>query len=419
MGVAVEDGLGAVRPDRPREPSRAEERPDAFGLTDQRVRDGRVVEEHEPTLAPGDRLEAGLEGLDLTRRLRVDLAEEALSEVCDLGARKPAYEALRPDHADLQVGRLENDVPALEHPHAGVLERRRDLVRMRAVVVVVAQHRKHGLTNEPACVRERSGLLGEAMRRKVARQEHEIRFVAERAECAHEVLASLLGGVNVSDRGNREAGHGSCVPTADSAHPQRGTSARMGTQPNDAFLELVETMKRSAATLRDAKVPFLLGGGLAAWARGGPPTDHDVDFLVRERDVERAQEALAAAGFRIEQPPEGWLVKAWDGDVLVDLIFRPSGGAVGDDHFERATVLEVAAQSLPVASIEDVLAAKLLALTEQEPDYGQVLEIARSLREQIDWDTVRSQVDRTPFGAAFFTLVERLGIVQDPVGSAS
>jgi hypothetical protein len=193
----------------------------------------------------------------------------------------------------------------------------------------------------------------------------------------------------------------------------------MGTQPNDAFLELVETMKRSAATLRDAKVPFLLGGGLAAWARGGPPTDHDVDFLVRERDVERAQEALAAAGFRIEQPPEGWLVKAWDGDVLVDLIFRPSGGAVGDEHFERATVLEVAAQSLPVASIEDVLAAKLLALTEQEPDYGQVLEIARSLREQIDWEAVRSQVDRTPFGAAFFTLVERLGIVQDPVGSAS
>ncbi|HEY1315759.1 MAG TPA: hypothetical protein VGF10_00930 [Gaiella sp.] len=193
----------------------------------------------------------------------------------------------------------------------------------------------------------------------------------------------------------------------------------MGTQPNDAFLRLVETMKRSAAALRDAKVPFLLGGGLASWARGGPPTDHDVDLLVRERDVERAQDALAAAGFRLEQPPEGWLVKAWDGDVLVDLIFRPAGGAVGDEHFERGTVLEVAAQSLPVASIEDVLAAKLLALTEQEPDYGQVLEIARSLREQIDWDVVRSQVDPTPFGAAFFTLVERLGIVPEPVTSAS
>jgi hypothetical protein len=193
----------------------------------------------------------------------------------------------------------------------------------------------------------------------------------------------------------------------------------MGTQPNDAFVELVETMKRSAAALRDANVPFLLGGGLASWARGGPPTDHDVDFLVRERDVERAQQALADSGLRLEQPPEGWLVKAWDGDVLVDLIFRPAGGAVGDEHFERATVLEVAAQPVPVASIEDVLAAKLLALTEQEPDFGPVLEIARSLREQIDWNDVRAQVGHTPFGAAFFTLVERLGIVAEPVGSPS
>ena len=193
----------------------------------------------------------------------------------------------------------------------------------------------------------------------------------------------------------------------------------MGTQPNDTFLELVETMKRSAAALRDAKVPFLLGGGLASWARGGPPTDHDVDLLVRERDVERAQSALAEAGFRLEEPPEGWLVKAWDGDVLVDLIFRPAGGAVGDEHFERGTVLEVAAQSLPVASIEDVLAAKLLALTEQEPDFGPVLEIARSLREQIDWDALDGQTGDSPFGAAFFTLVERLGIVREHVGSAS
>jgi hypothetical protein len=191
----------------------------------------------------------------------------------------------------------------------------------------------------------------------------------------------------------------------------------VGSQPNDAFLALVETMKRSAATLRDARVPFLLGGGLASWARGGPPTDHDVDFLVRERDIGRAEEALAAAGFRLERPPEGWLVKAWDGDVLVDLIFHPAGGAVGDEHFERATTLEVAAQPLPVASVEDVLTTKLLALTEQEPDFGPVLEIARSLREQIDWGALRPQVERSPFGAAFFTLVERLGIVEEPVAS--
>ena len=40
------------------------------------------------------------------------------------------------------------------------------------------------------------------------------------------------------------------------------------------FPELIEAMKVAAATLRDAEIPFLLGGGLAGWARGGPPRAH-------------------------------------------------------------------------------------------------------------------------------------------------
>ena len=57
----------------------------------------------------------------------------------------------------------------------------------------------------------------------------------------------------------------------------------MAYTPSENFPELIESMKRSAAALRDAQVPYMLGGGLAAWARGGPPTEHDVDFFVRPR----------------------------------------------------------------------------------------------------------------------------------------
>ena len=142
-----------------------------------------------------------------------------------------------------------------------------------------------------------------------------------------------------------------------------------------------------------------------------------MDFLLREADAERALEALVGVGMRPERPPEGWLLKAWDGDILVDLIFEPAGGPVGDEHFERAIHLEVAALPLLVASIDDVLATKVLAMSEQDPDYRPVLEIARSLREQIDWELVRAQVEGTPFGAAFFTLVERLRILPEPVGA--
>ncbi|HEX2302264.1 MAG TPA: nucleotidyltransferase [Gaiella sp.] len=185
--------------------------------------------------------------------------------------------------------------------------------------------------------------------------------------------------------------------------------------PSEEFPELIESMKKAAGALRNADVEFLLGGGLAAWARGGPPTDHDVDFLVREQDVERAVEALEGAGMRTERPPEGWLVKAFDGEILVDLIFHPAGGPVDDEYFARASLVEVAALPLLVASVDDVLATKLLAMNEQDPDFRPVLEIARSLREQIDWEAVREQVGEAPFGAAFFTLVERLRILPDAV----
>jgi hypothetical protein len=186
----------------------------------------------------------------------------------------------------------------------------------------------------------------------------------------------------------------------------------MAYTPSDNFPELIESMKRASAALRDAEVPYMLGGGLAAWARGGPPTEHDVDFFVRPVDAERALDALVEAGMKADRPPEGWLLKAYDGETLVDLIYSPAGGDVDAGYFERAEEMEVAAQRLPVASLGDVITTKLLALNEQDPDMTSVLEMARSLREQIDWDFVRDRTNHSPFARAFFTLVEELGIVE-------
>ena len=89
--------------------------------------------------------------------------------------------------------------------------------------------------------------------------------------------------------------------------------------------ELVACLKRVAATLREGEIPFALGGGLAAWARGGHPSEHDVDLVIHERHAEAAHEVLQRAGYRTEVPPEGWLIKAFDGEILIDLIHRPSG----------------------------------------------------------------------------------------------
>jgi predicted nucleotidyltransferase len=177
------------------------------------------------------------------------------------------------------------------------------------------------------------------------------------------------------------------------------------------FPDILDTLKRSAAALQDARVPFALGGGLACWVRGGPETEHDIDFMVKPEDAERALDALQEAGFKPERPPEGWLYKAHDGEVLIDLIFDPRGGPIDDEVLGRAEELEVQAVRMPVMTLEDVMVTKLLALHEHEVDYDNVLEVARSLREQIDWDDVRKRTDSSPYAKGFFFLAEELEIL--------
>src|SRR6266566_8010624 len=190
-----------------------------------------------------------------------------------------------------------------------------------------------------------------------------------------------------------------------------GNRPIVSNEQEQEFERLLATMKRAGGALNEAGVPFVLGGGLACWARGAPKTEHDVDFLVKPEDAERARGTLADAGRRTETPPEGWLLKAYDDGVLIDLIFAPQDGPIDDATFERAEELEVHAMRMKVAALEDVLVQTLLPLKEQEPDFSNVLELARALREQVDWDEVRERTRESPFAKAYFTLLDELEIV--------
>jgi hypothetical protein len=182
-------------------------------------------------------------------------------------------------------------------------------------------------------------------------------------------------------------------------------------QESHSLEELTATFKKSAAVLKAAEIPFMLGGGLACWARGGPETGNDLDFLVKPEDAEDALDALASSGMRPERPPEDWLLKAWDGDVLIDLIFHPIGMEITDETLARAEDLNVAAIWTPVMALDDVITTKLNALNEHFLNYESLLGIARSLREQIDWDQVRSRTAGSPFARTFFVLLEELAVV--------
>ena len=187
----------------------------------------------------------------------------------------------------------------------------------------------------------------------------------------------------------------------------------MPTDDEQPFSDLEASLKKAAAALRADGVEFLLAGSLASWARGGPETRHDLDLVIAPDDVEPALAALTKAGLRREDPPEEWLVKAWDGETLVDLIHHPKGIPVDAALFERGQVMSVLGMEMRVMALEDVLVTKLMALSEHSLRYESLLPISRALREQVDWEDVRARTSESPFARAFFVMLEGLGVLPE------
>jgi hypothetical protein len=182
----------------------------------------------------------------------------------------------------------------------------------------------------------------------------------------------------------------------------------------DMHGELEATLRAAAAALQQGNVPFILGGSMASWARGGPLSRKDIDVYVKAEDAERALELLTGAGMQTERPPEQWLFKAWSGEVLVDLIFDPLDGPITDERIAAAEWMPVLALWMRVAPLEDVLVGRLLALPEQQLDFTGLVEIARALRERIDWTEVRARTDGSPCANAYFALLESAGVIAAP-----
>jgi len=177
---------------------------------------------------------------------------------------------------------------------------------------------------------------------------------------------------------------------------------------------LATTLKRVASVLKQAEIPFALGGSFAVYAHGGHSSDHDVDFLIREQDKERALEELAAVGFEAEHPPEDWLVKVFDEGRMVDLIYRPVESPVTDATLADTVIRPVEAIAMPVVSATQLMVHKLLSYTQHYCDFATGLPVARSLREQIDWERVRRETRQSPYAEAFLVLLDRLDVVPLP-----
>lgn len=149
---------------------------------------------------------------------------------------------------------------------------------------------------------------------------------------------------------------------------------------------LYRVLADALQTLSHARIPYVLGGGLAAEAYGLRETLNDIDAFVRPVDAPAALRALDAAGYYgwIEDPR--WLYKAIKDTVTVDIIYQSAGLVkVSDETFQRARRVDIGGIIAPVMPPEDFFVMKAVAATPGAPKHW-LDAISLLVTQPIDWE---------------------------------
>jgi hypothetical protein len=163
-------------------------------------------------------------------------------------------------------------------------------------------------------------------------------------------------------------------PTADSSN----------LQPRDVY-------RRCAVLLRDAGVPFLVGGAYAMAHYTPLVRDtKDFDLFLRPGHVQWAMDVLAQDGFEVALPYPHWLGKAYLGPTFIDLIFSSGNGValVDDEWFQHAPTVEVLGMQLLVCPAEEVIWSKAFVLERERFDGADVAHMIRDSGAGLDWQRV-------------------------------
>ncbi len=165
--------------------------------------------------------------------------------------------------------------------------------------------------------------------------------------------------------------------------PETATPFDSADVPDEVFFGVMDEAVR---LIESSGIDYLLIGGIASAALGRPRWTHDVDFLVRPEDADRALEVLAEGGFSTQKTNPLWLYKAVRDRVVIDIIFKTKGDVYMDDEMlARAVEREFKGRTLRCAPPEDIVVVKAAVHDEERPrHWHDALGII--IRSDLDWD---------------------------------
>lgn len=157
-----------------------------------------------------------------------------------------------------------------------------------------------------------------------------------------------------------------------------------------------EVLAETVRALEQENLDYALIGGLASTGLGRPRWTHDIDLLVRPDEAHKVLQALEARGFETEETDATWLFKAFKRSVLVDVIFRSTGGFYLDEEMlERAQKREFQGQLAKVVPPEDLLIMKAVVHDENGPrHWHDALGIV--MGSDLDWEYLERRARRAP-----------------------
>jgi hypothetical protein len=146
--------------------------------------------------------------------------------------------------------------------------------------------------------------------------------------------------------------------------------------------------RRAMSSLRDASLPFLVGGAFALERHAGIARHtKDLDIFVRPSDRDRVLSVLAAAGCHTEMTFSHWLGKAFQGDAFVDVIWSSGNGIarVDDDWFTHAATSRVLGVPVRLCPPEEMIWSKAFVMERERYDGHDVAHLIRSCADRIAW----------------------------------
>jgi hypothetical protein len=141
--------------------------------------------------------------------------------------------------------------------------------------------------------------------------------------------------------------------------------------------------------LRDARVPFMVGGAFALERHAGISRfTKDFDVFISPSDVDRALAAFDAKGYATELTAPYWIAKVRYEDLYVDLIWSSGNGVatVDDEWFAHALEDEILGMPALIVPAEEMIWQKAYIMERERFDGADVIHVIHAMAERLDWD---------------------------------